>query len=50
MTFHEARLSLQVVAERSFGAPMRQAAYEAKAREDAAAMAAAQAVEGSRAR
>jgi hypothetical protein len=36
MTFEEARLSLQVIAEERIGAPMRQAAREARAREDAA--------------
>ncbi len=35
MTFEEARLSLQVLAEERVGAPMRQAARERREREDA---------------
>lgn len=36
MTFPEARLSLQLLADELIGAPMRRAAAEAKAHEDAA--------------
>jgi len=50
MTHREALLSLQVAAERSYGSPMRREAYEAKAREDAAFAAAADAAGGPHAR
>lgn len=40
MTWAEAQLSLQVMAEVSYGSPRRRAVYEAKAAEDAAASAA----------
>ena len=36
MTFEEAQLSLQLMAEERYGAPVRSAAYDARAREDAA--------------
>ncbi len=36
MTFSEARLSLQLLAEELIGAPMRRNAYESRAQEDAA--------------
>lgn len=35
MTFDEARLSLQLMAEEAIGAPMRAAAQERRSREDA---------------
>lgn len=46
MSFQEAQLSLQVLAELSYGSPERKAMYEAKAREDAAAAAAVAAIGG----
>ncbi len=46
MSFREAQLSLQVIAEVTHGAPLRREAYEAKAREDAAAEATRKALGG----
>lgn len=46
MTWREAQLSLQVDAEVRHGAPRRREAYEAKAREDAAAVAVVAALQG----
>lgn len=46
MTWTEAQLSLQVMAEKGFGAAARAAILAAKAEEDAAASAAASALEG----
>ena len=46
MTWYEAQLSLQVISERTVGAPHRRDVYEAKAREDAAAAAAVAALDG----
>lgn len=36
MTFEQAQLSLQLMAEERYGSPMRSAAYARRAREDAA--------------
>ena len=47
MTFEQAQLSLQLMAEERVGAPMRSEAWAAKHREDAAAQAAIAAVSGS---
>ena len=44
MTYEQAQLSLQLMAEERIGAPMRAAAYAKKAREDAAAQQAIAAV------
>lgn len=44
MTWVEANLSMQLLAELQVGAPTRQLAYQAKAEEDAAAAAAAAAM------
>lgn len=46
MTWREALASLQLLAEERYGAPSRLAVYQAKAREDAAAEAAASALRG----
>lgn len=48
MTWAEALLSLQLASEEQVGAPMRRQAREAKAIEDAAALAVRKAVDGTR--
>ena len=46
MTWHEAQLSLQVIAERTVGAPQRAMVRQVKDREDAAAQAVIGAIGG----
>jgi len=48
MTFREAQLTLQLLAEQQLGAPARAEVYAAKAAEDAAAAAAADAYTSTR--
>jgi len=48
MTWQEAQLSLQLASEERVGAPVRLAAAQARAREDAAFEAAREAVDGRR--